>query len=72
MEMVELPISDHPYFVAVQYHPEYLSRPLSPSPPFLGLVLAAGNRLNSYLARGCRLSPRDLTDEDDSSGMFFI
>ena len=30
----------HPYYVAVQYHPEYISRPLSPSPPYLGLILA--------------------------------
>ena len=28
----------HPYYVSVQFHPEYLSRPLSPSPPFLGSV----------------------------------
>ena len=33
-------MSDHPYFVGVQYHPEYLTRPLSPSPPYLGLLLA--------------------------------
>ena len=29
---------DHPYFVAVQYHPEYISRPLRPSAPYLGLI----------------------------------
>jgi CTP synthase len=29
MEVVEL--RDHPWFVAVQFHPEYLSRVLSPS-----------------------------------------
>ncbi len=34
MEIMEL--ADHPYFVAVQYHPEFLSRPLRTSPPFLG------------------------------------
>ena len=28
--------ADHPYFVGVQYHPEFLTRPLKPSPPFLG------------------------------------
>lgn len=39
MEIFEL--KEHPYFVGVQYHPEYLTRPLSPSPPFLGLVAAA-------------------------------
>lgn len=29
-------VENHPYYVTVQFHPEYLSRPLSPSPPFLG------------------------------------
>lgn len=66
MEVVEL--NDHPYYVAVQFHPEYLSRPLSPSPPFLGLILAASGKLTNFLARGCRLSPRDLSDEDLSDG----
>lgn len=60
MEIIEL--RDHPYFVATQYHPEYLSRPLKPSPPFLGLILAAEGRLQSYIDRGCRLSPRQLSD----------
>lgn len=41
MEVLELDSSDHPYFVAVQYHPEYLSRPFKPSPPYRGLVQAA-------------------------------
>ena len=39
---------DHPFYVAVQYHPEYLSRPLNPSPPYLGLILASSNKLNNY------------------------
>ncbi|XP_014277610.1 CTP synthase 2 [Halyomorpha halys] len=66
MEIAEL--DDHPYYVSVQFHPEYLSRPLSPSPPFLGLILASSGKLNNYLHRGCRLSPRDLSDEDLSDG----
>lgn len=41
MEILELDPSKHPYFVAVQYHPEYLSRPFRPSPPYLGLMQAA-------------------------------
>jgi CTP synthase len=36
MEILEL--DNHPYFVAVQYHPEYISRPLKPSAPYLGLI----------------------------------
>lgn len=33
--------SDHPFFVGLQAHPEFSTRPLNPSPPFLGLVAAA-------------------------------
>lgn len=64
MEIIEL--EGHSYYVGTQYHPEYLSRPLKPSPPFLGLILASVDKLKSYLARGCRLSPRNLSDNDSS------
>ena len=49
MEIIELNREDHPFFVACQYHPEFLSRPFRPSPPFMGLVLAASGELESYL-----------------------
>ena len=39
MEILEL--DGHPYYLATQYHPEYKSRPLTPSPLFLGLIEAA-------------------------------
>lgn len=65
MEILE--IDDHRYYVAVQYHPEYLSRPLAPSPPFLGLVLAAKSKLKSYLAKGLKISPQE-SDDSDSEG----
>ncbi|KAG0091760.1 CTP synthase ura7 [Podila epicladia] len=48
MEIVEM--ADHPYFVGVQYHPEYLTRPLKPSAPFMGLILAATGGLQAHLA----------------------
>ncbi|KAI7904133.1 CTP synthase [Cokeromyces recurvatus] len=47
MEIVEL--DDHPYFVGCQYHPEYLTRPLNPSPLFKGLILAAVGELDASL-----------------------
>lgn len=47
MEILEL--KDHPYFVGVQFHPEYLSRVLSPSKPFLGLVAASAGILPEIL-----------------------
>lgn len=31
-------LKDHPWFVSVQYHPEYLSRPLKPHPLFASFV----------------------------------
>jgi len=42
MEIVELDrkVYDHPYFVAVQFHPEFKSRPQRPSPVFLELLKA--------------------------------
>uniref|UniRef100_A0A452HDU3 CTP synthase (glutamine hydrolyzing) n=1 Tax=Gopherus agassizii TaxID=38772 RepID=A0A452HDU3_9SAUR len=56
MEIIEL--ENHPYFVGVQFHPEFSSRPMKPSPPYLGLLLAATGTLSAYLQRGCKLSPR--------------
>merc|ERR550537_83819 len=47
MEMCE--IKGHPFFFACQYHPEYKSRPARPSPPFLGLVLAAAGCLQQRM-----------------------
>uniref|UniRef100_A0A8C6Y5Y4 CTP synthase n=1 Tax=Naja naja TaxID=35670 RepID=A0A8C6Y5Y4_NAJNA len=56
MEIIEL--DDHPYFIGVQFHPEFSSRPMKPSPAYLGLLLAATESLSTYLQHGCKLSPR--------------
>ncbi len=42
VEVVEIP--DHPFFIACQYHPEFLSKPNAPHPLFFGLVGAALKR----------------------------
>jgi CTP synthase len=42
VEMIEL--SNHPYFVACQFHPEFKSRPLAPHPLFTSFVRAALER----------------------------
>jgi CTP synthase len=39
VEVVEIP--DHPFFIGVQYHPEFKSRPLEAHPIFSGFVAAA-------------------------------
>ena len=40
VEAIELPQTIHPFFVGVQFHPEYKSQPLSPHPLFIGLIKA--------------------------------
>lgn len=42
-------LEGHPYFVGTQYHPEYTSKVLDPSKPFLGLVAASAGVLEDYL-----------------------
>jgi CTP synthase len=41
VEVVEIPT--HPWFVGVQYHPEYKSTVLNPHPLFLSFIEAAIN-----------------------------
>ncbi|MDP3041924.1 MAG: CTP synthase, partial [Candidatus Omnitrophota bacterium] len=42
VEIVEL--KDHPYFIAVQFHPEFKSKPDAAHPLFSGLIRAAAER----------------------------
>ena len=55
MEIFELrpkpPQPAHPWYVGVQFHPEYLSRVLHPSKPYLGFVAAASRSLDAVIAR---------------------
>ena len=37
-ELIDL--RDHPFFVACQYHPEFLSKPYAPHPLFRGFIAA--------------------------------
>ena len=39
VEVIEL--SDHPFFVASQFHPEFKSKPMEPHPLFAGFVAGA-------------------------------
>jgi CTP synthase len=44
VEAIELPISEHPYFVATQYHPELKTQFLHPHPLFRGFIEACITR----------------------------
>ena len=49
-EIVEIP--NHPWFLAVQFHPEFKSKPLEPHPIFRGFVEAALLRHKSRMQVG--------------------
>ena len=41
VEIIEL--KNHPFFIACQFHPEFLSRPLRPHPLFLSFITEINN-----------------------------
>ena len=45
VEMIEIP--SHPFFIATQAHPEFLSKPTRPHPLFIGFIAAAHQRLHN-------------------------
>lgn len=44
VEAVEL--TNHPFFIGVQFHPEYISRPLAPHPLFVEFIRVCRNKKN--------------------------
>jgi CTP synthase len=60
MRMEILELKDHPWYVGVQFHPEYLSRVLEPSKPYLGFVAAAAGCLEKVSTEVGQLSNGDL------------
>ncbi len=53
----------HPYFIGAQFHPELLSRPVDPSPMFMGLVAAAVHQANPDIDPKA-IAPRWLPDPE--------
>jgi len=47
MEVLEMPVEKHPFFFAVQFHPEFRSRPNRPSPPFKAFITACMRHHNN-------------------------
>ncbi|MEZ4561304.1 MAG: CTP synthase [Thermomicrobiales bacterium] len=61
-EIMEL--QDHPFFVGVQFHPEFLSRPTTPHPLFRDFIAAAKVALPEGSQRALPLSNGSVKDED--------
>jgi CTP synthase len=59
MEVAELPRTEHPFYFGAQYHPEFKSRPLAPSPPFHGLLLAASGQLDKWIDTELARKPQE-------------
>jgi CTP synthase len=58
VEIVEL--SDHPWFLGCQFHPEFQSRPMTPHPlfrDFIGAAFAA----QRHVARGQESQKQEVT-----------
>ena len=62
VEMVELPQAKHPWFLACQAHPEFLSTPRSGHPLFVGFIRAA----REHKAGGRLLNDSGLNDSGHS------
>ncbi|KAF3839362.1 hypothetical protein F7725_018079 [Dissostichus mawsoni] len=60
MEIIEL--ENHCYFVGVQYHPEFTSRPMKPSPPYFGTHTATAATA-ALLKQTSRISSSSLCPE---------
>ena len=61
VEIAEIP--DHPWFLAVQFHPEFKSRPLSPHPLFSGFIEAAKGYRQQRAEEGNNELPRTAARE---------
>jgi CTP synthase len=55
VEIIELP--EHPWFLAVQYHPEFKSKPTAPQPLFAGFIGAAVSHSKNKAGRGAQPKP---------------
>ena len=61
-EIMEL--EDHPFFVGVQFHPEFLSRPTRPHPLFRDFIAAAKTTLPEGSQRELPLLDEDLGEDE--------
>jgi CTP synthase len=68
MEVVELDPRTHPFFFGTQFHPEFLSRPMRPSPPFRGFVRASAKMPPAAPIVTRKPSPMSTPSPSKSSG----
>ena len=57
VEMIEL--KDHPFFVASQFHPEFISRPWQPAPMFDKFIERASTMQNKNITTSSKTKVKD-------------
>ncbi|MBP7607565.1 MAG: hypothetical protein KA752_11070, partial [Giesbergeria sp.] len=65
-EIVELPPSVHPWYIGVQFHPEFKSTPWNGHPLFNAFIKAALDRQQAALQPAAPATPK--TDKADKTG----
>lgn len=55
--LMRIPSAGHPYMVGLQAHPEFCTRPLNPSPAFLGFIASSCGVLQEQIARQADYEP---------------
>lgn len=56
-------ITDHPFFIGTQFHPEYISRPLDPHPLFVEFVRVCAQRFGQSGSVGGGFRPADFSTQ---------
>jgi CTP synthase len=56
-------VTDHPFMVGTQFHPEFLSRPNRPHPLFVAFLKAVRQRAFPASGEGERLSPAEVDEQ---------
>jgi CTP synthase len=67
VEIIE--ISEHPWFVGVQFHPEFKSKPLDPHPLFAHFVRAALARRTAGVSKAAARSAKRKSSHDSGSSL---
>jgi CTP synthase len=65
--MILMELKAHPYMVASQFHPEYKTRPLRPTPLFLGFVLASAGLWDGFKDGGVSVGEKEVLGRYPSS-----
>ena len=65
MEIAELPVEEHPFFLGTQFHPEFQAHPLAPHPLFNAFITAS-IKINDGKNKAIKKEIKNKKDSADS------